>query len=93
VATARVATGGPPGPRPAAVPLAAVVRSPARPEGYAVFVVGEADGRPVARAREVRLGEIRGNHVEVDEGLAQGDRVVVVGATLLTDGEQVAVLE
>lgn len=77
----------------AGVPLAAVVRSRVKPDGYAVFVVEEDEGRPVARAREVELGGIAGNLIHVAGGLGPKDRVVVTGATLVADGEPVRILE
>ncbi|HET9598919.1 MAG TPA: efflux RND transporter periplasmic adaptor subunit [Anaeromyxobacteraceae bacterium] len=80
-------------PAAGSLPLAAVVRSPARRDGYAVFVVEDAAGHAVARAREVELGQLAGNEVEVAAGLLQQERVVVVGASLLADGERVSVLE
>jgi RND family efflux transporter MFP subunit len=93
IATARVPSRGQPEVAAAAVPLAAVVRSPARRDGYAVFVVLDEGGRSVARAREVELGPIAGNLVHVSSGLDRGEQVVVVGASLLADGEQVNVLQ
>jgi RND family efflux transporter MFP subunit len=77
----------------ATLPLAAVVRSPAKRDGYAVFVVEEIGGRPVVRARDVVLGEIAGNLVQVASGIGKEERVVVLGASLLSDGERVNVLE
>lgn len=54
-----------------AVPLAAVVQ---RPEFNAVYVVA-ADGR--AQLRQVRLGRVTGNEVEVLAGIAPGERIAV----------------
>jgi multidrug efflux system membrane fusion protein len=71
------------------LPLSAVVRAPGGGEGYAVFVVEESPGGPVARVRPVRLGDLVGNRIAVVEGLAAGERVVVRGATIVTDGERV----
>ena len=54
----------------------------------AVFVVtGDA-----AQRREVRLGHTSGSQVEVLEGLAAGDQVVVAGADDLRDGGKVRVV-
>ena len=75
-----------------AVPLAAIVRPPGATEGYAVFTVEAGPDGSVARARRVRLGEVRGDRVEVEEGLAAGDRVVVPGASFLADGQAVTVV-
>jgi multidrug efflux system membrane fusion protein len=74
------------------VPIAAVVRSPKTPGGFAVFVL-EGDGdRAPARLHEVRLGEVVGNGVIVMEGIAAGQRVVTRGATLLHDGDEALVI-
>ena len=75
-----------------AVPLAAVVRSPRDPEGYAVFVIETADGHDVARLRSVTLGDTIGNTVAVVDGLRTGERVIVMGATLVRDGEPVRII-
>lgn len=70
------------------VPLAAVVRGGGG-DGYAVFVVEGAQGGPVARTRAVRLGDLVGNRIAVLGGLAEGERVIVRGATIVADGERV----
>jgi RND family efflux transporter MFP subunit len=70
------------------VPLAAVVRDPSPPGGFAVFVV--ADGR--AKIRPVRLGTVYGDVIAVPDGLQAGDGVIVRGATLVADGSPVAVV-
>ena len=75
-----------------AVPLAAVVRSSKSPNGYGVFVVETVDGRDLAHARPVELGSASGNDIAVTRGLQMGEHVVVMGATLLTDGEAVRVI-
>lgn len=76
----------------AAIPLAAVVRSNQSPNGYGVFVVESANGRDVAHARPVELGPAAGNDIRVNSGVQLGEHVVVMGATLLTDGEAVRVI-
>ncbi len=91
IATVTVADGGPP-PRHPAVPLTAVVRPESGSSGYAVFVVEEPGGKPVARRRPVVLGDVMGNRIEVAEGLRVGERVVVSGATLALDGRPVRII-
>jgi len=76
----------------AAVPLAAVVRSNKSLDGYSVFVVESADGREVAHARPVVLGPAAGNVVAVARGVQLGERVIVMGASLVRDGEPVRVI-
>ena len=76
---------------PVVVPLSAIVRAPRSANDYAVLVVEERDGRQIARARTVRLGQTLGNAIAITEGLRAGERVIVRGATLVNDGDQVAV--
>ncbi|HKA90464.1 MAG TPA: efflux RND transporter periplasmic adaptor subunit [Haliangiales bacterium] len=75
-----------------ALPLTAVVRSPKDPRGFAVFVVTEEGGNTVAHVRDVTLGAVIGNEVQVMGGLQKGELVVTMGATLLVDGMRVRVL-
>ena len=74
------------------VPLAGIVRSKTKPDGYAVFVIDDKDGTPRARLRDVSLGAMAGNGITVVSGLKPGDRVIVTGATIVTDGEAVEIL-
>ena len=74
----------------AVLPLSAVVRSQAHPGHFAVFVVEEGGAR--AHQREVELGDFLGNVIPVKEGLKDGEKVVVMGASLLSDGERVQVI-
>jgi len=78
-----------------AIPLSAIVRSEKRADQYAVFVVdgsGPVKDVETVHARAVTLGGVQGNLVAVTTGLAPGERVVVMGATLLKDGEAVRVI-
>ena len=70
------------------VPIDAIIRTPQHPDDFSVFVVDGA----AARNRPVKLGETSGNSVEVIDGLREGDRVVVRGASMLSDGETVRVV-
>jgi multidrug efflux system membrane fusion protein len=72
------------------VPLDAVVRPADDSAGYAVYVVEEAS-TPHAKLRPVRFGEVRGNLIAVRDGLQPGERVIVRGATIVTDGLPVRV--
>jgi multidrug efflux pump subunit AcrA (membrane-fusion protein) len=52
-----------------------------------VYVVAEGDkGGSVAKPRAVGLGDTVGNDYAVTSGLKPGDKVVVSGTQLLTDG-------
>jgi multidrug efflux system membrane fusion protein len=74
------------------LPLTAVVRSRQDPRGFSVFVVGEEKGKPVAHLRDVKLGDLVGSAVIVTAGLNANERVVSMGATLLTEGDPVRVI-
>ena len=74
-----------------AVPLSAVVADPGSSGRYAVFVAQEQGGKWVAHLREVALGETHESDVAVD-GLNPGEKVVVVGAAGLKDGDFIQVL-
>lgn len=74
------------------VSVSAIVKSPRTTEGFAVFLADGGGDRATARARDVSLGAISGNRVGVTAGLAAGERVIVTGASLLTDGDAVRVI-
>jgi multidrug efflux system membrane fusion protein len=74
------------------VPLSAIVRSTTTPDGYAVYVLDEQGGTSIVRLRDVTLGEMVGNEVGVVSGIRVGEKVVVSGATIVTDGEAVRVI-
>ncbi len=73
------------------VPLSAVVADPASPGRYAVFVAAQEGGKWVAHMRAVTLGETHESDVAVD-GVKPGEKVVVVGAAGLKDGDFIRVL-
>jgi RND family efflux transporter MFP subunit len=75
------------GPAPL-VPLTAVVRSATNAEGFAVYVVKDQ----VAHLRDVELGGFVGNSIPVKSGLTEGESVVTMGATLLSDGQTVQII-
>jgi multidrug efflux system membrane fusion protein len=74
------------------VPLSAIVSNPAMPDHYAVFVAQEQAGKWVARVREVSLGETQENLVGAN-GVKPGEKVVVVGAAQLKDGDPIQVIQ
>lgn len=67
------------------VPAVAVQRGPT---GTFVYSVGDDS---TVSVRPVKLGLSQGNDVEIQDGLAPNDRVVVDGAEKLTEGMQVTV--
>ncbi len=84
--------GGPIPSGEAAVPLTAVLKAPSDPDGYAVFVLAGDGENAVAKVRPVKLGEVVGNRILVTSGLAAGEKVVVTGATIVSDGDRVRVI-
>jgi RND family efflux transporter MFP subunit len=76
----------------AVVPLSAVVRSKQTPDHYAVFVVEQENGSQVAHLRDVQLGAVFGNTIAVTSGLKVGEKVIVTGATIVSDGERVNIV-
>src|SRR6516165_4147485 len=73
------------------VPLNAVVADPTAPGHYAVFVAKEQGGNWVAYLRQVTLGETHESDVAVD-GVTPAEKVVLVGAAGLKDGDFIQVL-
>jgi len=73
------------------VPLSAVVADPAAPGRYAVFVATQQSGKWLTHLRPVALGETHESDVAV-EGVNPGEKVVVVGAAGLKDGDFIQVL-
>ncbi len=74
------------------LPLNAIVRPKNDPQGYAVFVVEEQDGKALARERKVGLGDVTGNSIAVNAGLQGGEKVIVRGATLVVDQQEVRII-
>ena len=74
------------------VPISAVVGSRTDPQGYALYVVNQQDGKAVAQLREVKLGKVQGNRVVVLDGLAAGAEVVTSGVNTVRDGGPVRIL-
>ena len=75
------------------IPLNAVVSDPNKPGSYTVVVIKQEQGKAVAHRRVIKLGEAYGNLVAVTDGIQAGDQVVIGGATMVKDGEQVKVTE
>ena len=72
-----------------AVPATAILYAP---YGDSVFVTEESGAKgTVANQRFVRLGETKGDYVEIIEGISKGDQVVTTGAFKLQNGASVKV--
>lgn len=72
------------------VPQDALVRVES---GYVVYVVADRGGAQVAEARPVTLGPARRNRVVIEEGVDQGEQLIVVGQRSVSDGDRVNVVE
>ena len=67
------------------IPLRAVIPME---EGYAVYVVEDSK----AQRRQVRLGIIKGDRIQVLEGVQAGDRLIVAGHRFVAPGQDVNVV-
>ncbi|HXM89501.1 MAG TPA: hypothetical protein VN916_08595, partial [Candidatus Acidoferrum sp.] len=61
-------------------------------DDFAVYVVEDRDGKSFARLRKVSLGEIVGNEIAVSKGVSIGDRVIMRGAMMVSEGAEVRVI-
>lgn len=67
------------------IPLLAVIPME---EGYAAYVVNSSE----AQRREVKLGIMRRDQVQIERGLASGDRLIVAGHRFVAPGQKVRVI-
>ncbi len=74
------------------LPLTAFTQGPGGKQSFAVLVVDGDDANARAKLKAVELGDVVGNRVMVTRGLAAGERVITVGASMVADGERVEVL-
>jgi RND family efflux transporter MFP subunit len=88
----RPSSPAPPGSGSTVVPLTAILKSPAAPESFAVYVVSKDGDKHIARIRSVKLGEVIGSRIAVTSGLSVGELVIVTGATIVSDGDAVLVI-
>jgi multidrug efflux pump subunit AcrA (membrane-fusion protein) len=88
---ASISLSGIPQPLVPSVPLSAIVPYPSKPGRFAVMVARERAGKWTASLREVQLGVTHESSVAV-VGVQPGEKVVAVGAQLLTDGEPIEVI-
>jgi membrane fusion protein (multidrug efflux system) len=71
------------------IPATAVIFAP---YGDSVFAIEQKNGQPpIAKQRFVRLGERKGDFVEVTEGLTAGETIVSSGAFKLRNGVTVSI--
>jgi RND family efflux transporter MFP subunit len=74
------------------VPISAVVRSPANPAGFGVFLAEGSGDTVKVRTQEVTLGNTYGNMIAVNSGLKDGDRVVTSGTNIIKNGDEVRII-
>lgn len=73
------------------IPLQAVIPME---EGKAVYVVESPAGAATGQAqrRDVELGVIKGNRVQIKSGLKSGDRLIVAGHRFVAPGQDVEII-
>ena len=71
------------------VPQDALIRVEA---GYVVYVAVDRNGEQVAEVRDVVLGPTRRNLVVVEDGVAAGERLIVVGHKEVEDGDRIRIV-
>src|ERR1700691_146472 len=74
------------------VPLAAVIRDPARASGFAVMIAEGGGDTETARLRAVELGDIYGNMIAAKGGLTGGESDITTGVGLVKNGDKVRIL-
>lgn len=75
------------------VPLSAVIHSPHTQNGVAVLLVEERGGHTYAHAQDFTSGDTYGNSVEARSGLSAGQRIIILGAQLVKDGQEIRILQ
>jgi len=74
------------------VPLTAVVRSPDKPNGFAVFVAEGSGDTVRVRSQDVTLGDTYGNTIAVLSGVNLEERIVTSGTNMVKNGQQVRII-
>jgi RND family efflux transporter MFP subunit len=75
----------------ASVPLSAIVPNPGGTGQFAVVVAEQSSGQWKAHLRQVRVGTTHGSSASV-RGVQTGEKVVVIGAQLLKEGDSLSVI-
>ena len=88
---ASISLSGVPQPPVPSVPLSAIVPYPSERGRFAVMVAQQRSGKWTASLREVQLGATHEGSIAV-VGVQPGEKVIAVGAQLLTDGEPIEVI-
>lgn len=66
------------------LPLTAILRDET---GSSVYVVDRSSASPLAARRQITVGASYGGRVVITSGLTGGDEVIVVGQTIVTEGD------
>lgn len=61
------------------------------PYGDSVFLISDADGKHTVQQRQVQTGAAIGDRVVVEQGLEEGNQVVMTGQVKLRNGAQVKI--
>ncbi|HEY4816341.1 MAG TPA: efflux RND transporter periplasmic adaptor subunit [Candidatus Acidoferrum sp.] len=88
---ASISLSGVPQPPVPSVPLSAIVPYLSKPGRFAVMVAQERAGKWTASVREVWLGATHESSIGI-VGVKPGEKVIAVGAQLLTDGDPIEVI-
>jgi len=75
-----------------AVPLSAIIRDPGRADTFAVMIAEGNGETETAHLRPVELADTYGNVIAAKGGLAEGERVITTGVSLIKDGDKVRVI-
>jgi RND family efflux transporter MFP subunit len=75
------------------VPMTALMTAESGSTNYSVFTVKEREGKQFAQLTSVRVGEMFGKSVAIDEGLTPGERIIVSRTNQLNDGSPIRVME
>ena len=71
------------------IPQEALVRTE---DGYVVYLADGSDGNFRAVSRLVEVGPSQGNQVLIERGLEVGDELIVMGQTLISNGDLVNIV-
>jgi len=91
IASITIGTPGPPG-GVMVVPISSVVRSPANPNGFAVFITEGTGNIVKVHTQDVTLGNTYGNVIAVTSGLSLNQRVVTEGSNNIRNGEEIRII-
>ena len=61
------------------------------PYGNTLFVINESSEGLVVQKEQVKIGEVKGEYVQITDGIKVGDRVVAVGQNKLRNGMKVSI--